>query len=71
MENEKIECPVCSGKANSFTVETKLLDGRVVLREDRFYKCGKCEEEFSTAEQMREAERQLRETHRTKAGSFI
>ncbi len=61
MEKEKISCPVCGGEARPFAAESRLLGGRVVLKDDRFYRCSKCGEEFSTAEQMREAEKSLRE----------
>lgn len=63
METEKIIKCICGGKAKLFVRETKLFDGRVVIKDDEGYKCTRCGDVFFTSKQMRKFEKQLREKY--------
>ncbi len=59
MEKEKIKCMFCEGTSELHHEEIELLDGKVVLKEQPYYKCKKCKKEFITSKQMKETENQL------------
>jgi len=59
MEKESIKCIFCDGTPELHCEEIELLDGKVVLKEQPYYKCKKCGKEFVTSEQMKETESQL------------
>ncbi len=59
MEKKEVRCVFCGGNAELKYEEIKLLDGKVILKEQPFYKCRKCKKEFITSQQMRETEAQL------------
>ena len=59
MEKEKIDCVFCSEKAELKYETVELLGGKVVLKQQPYYKCKKCGKEFVTSRQMRETEKQI------------
>jgi uncharacterized Zn finger protein len=59
MENEEIACVFCSEKAKLNYEIIELLGGKVVLKQQPYYKCRKCGKEFVTSRQMRETEKQI------------
>ena len=59
MEKEKIKCIFCGGKAEIKCEAIELLEGKVILKEQPYYKCEKCKKEFVTSKQMRETEKQI------------
>ena len=60
MESKKeINC-ICGEKAQLIVKDTKMFGGRIIIRNDRMYKC-KRGHKFLTSEQMREFEKKFRE----------
>lgn len=59
---EKIACVFCKGEANVAFEELNLLNGKITLRNQPYYRCNKCKKEFVTPEQMLQAEKELK-TH--------
>ena len=59
MEKERVKCVFCDGTSELHYEEIKLLDGKVVLKEQPYYKCKKCKKEFVTGKHMKETESQL------------
>lgn len=59
MEKEKIKCVFCDGEADLKYETIELLGGKVTLKEQPYYKCKKCGNEFITSEQMKETEKQI------------
>ena len=58
MEKE-MKCVFCNGKTELKHETIKLLDGKVILKQQPYFKCKKCKKEFVTSKQMRETEKQL------------
>ena len=58
MEKE-IKCVLCKSTAGLKFEELKLDNGKITIKDSPYYKCAKCGEEFSTAEQMQELSDQL------------
>lgn len=56
---EKIKCVFCGGIAEIKFENIELLSGKVVLRQQPYFKCMECKREFVTSEQMRETEKQI------------
>src|SRR3989344_1474872 len=60
MENQnEVKCHLCGGKAVLQFEELKLDEGKITIKDSPYYRCQKCKEEFSTAEQMKELDEQL------------
>ena len=59
MEKKEIKCVFCSGNTELKYEEIEMLDGKIVLKQQPFYKCKKCGKEFVSSAQMRETESQL------------
>lgn len=59
MGKESIECVFCSGSTQLKFEEIQLLGGKVILKEQPFYRCKKCKREFVTSQQMHETEAML------------
>ncbi|MFH1239921.1 MAG: hypothetical protein V1672_01785 [Candidatus Diapherotrites archaeon] len=59
MEKEKIKCVFCEAEAELKYETIELLEGKVILKQQPYYKCKKCKKEFVTSEQMKETEKQL------------
>lgn len=57
---KEMKCPFCKSKAFLEQKETPLLNGLLVLKKDFFYKCSKCKEDFSTAEQVKAVSDELK-----------
>jgi hypothetical protein len=59
MEKEEVKCVFCEGDAKLDYEEISLLNGKVILKEQPFYKCKECKREFVTGQQMRDTEAQI------------
>lgn len=59
MAQEKIKCVFCGREAELKHETLELLGGKIILKEQPYYKCTRCKEEFVTSEQMRETEKQI------------
>lgn len=59
MAEEKIKCVFCNGETELDFETVELLGGKVVLKQQPFYKCKKCKKNFVTSQQMKETEKQL------------
>lgn len=59
-EKNKIGCPLCGGSAELTERDISLLEGKVILKSQPFYKCSKCNERFATSKQVEKAEKELR-----------
>ena len=59
MEKGKIKCVFCAGSAEIKYETIELLGGKVILKQQPYYKCEKCKKEFITSKQMKETEKQL------------
>ncbi|PIN98503.1 MAG: hypothetical protein COT90_03955 [Candidatus Diapherotrites archaeon CG10_big_fil_rev_8_21_14_0_10_31_34] len=59
MEKEKVDCGFCGGKTELKFETLELLDGKVILKQQPYYKCKKCRKEFVSSEQMRETEKEI------------
>ncbi|GEM_PF-695169 len=59
MEKESMKCVFCNGTAKLNFETIELLGGKMVLKEQPYYKCPGCEREFVTSGQMRETEKQI------------
>lgn len=59
MEDESMRCVFCDGKTELKHESLNLFDGKLVLKQQPYYKCKKCGEEFVTSQQMRETEKEL------------
>ncbi len=59
MEKKTMICGFCGGEAELKFSDIKLFGGKIILREQPFFKCKKCKREFTTSDQMRETEKQL------------
>lgn len=59
MEKKTMKCGFCNGEAELKFGDDKLFDGKIILRDQPFFKCKKCKREFVTSDQMRETEKQL------------
>ncbi len=55
-----VKCPICGGQAALKTEDLKLSSGKIVLKGEPYYRCSKCKEKFSTSEQVKEAEKNIR-----------
>jgi len=58
---EKMKCPKCKSSASIVQLDTKLFGGQIILKNEDYYKCDKCGEEFATSKQVKESEKKLRE----------
>ncbi|MFH1752253.1 MAG: AbrB/MazE/SpoVT family DNA-binding domain-containing protein [archaeon] len=63
---EEVKCFDCNGKAQLMYEELSLFGGKIRLRDQPYYKCLKCKEEFVTSDQMRQTERELNAFNITK-----
>ncbi|MBU2100420.1 AbrB/MazE/SpoVT family DNA-binding domain-containing protein [Candidatus Micrarchaeota archaeon] len=59
MEKKELECGFCGGKTELKCESLELLNGKVVLKQQPYYKCKKCKKEFVSSEQMKETEKQI------------
>ena len=59
MEEKKVNCVFCKGKAKLMHETIELLDGKVILKQQPYYKCVKCKKEFVSSKQMKETEKQI------------
>jgi len=59
MGKENVKCAFCKGETELKHENIELLGGRLVLKQQPYYKCLKCKEEFVTSEQMKETEKQI------------
>lgn len=59
MEKEGMKCVFCEGKTTIGCENIELLDGKIVLKQQPYYKCLKCKKEFVSSEQMKETEKQI------------
>ncbi len=58
-KRNEIVCPFCKGNAKLVKKDINLLDGKIILKKEPYYKCNKCKEEFVTSKQMKETEKQI------------
>jgi hypothetical protein len=56
---QKIKCHLCNGEAILKYEKLELNEGRIVINDSPYYHCNKCNEDFSTSEQMIELDKQL------------
>lgn len=50
---------ICGGATELKSETIKLFGGKIILKQQPYYKCRKCKKEFVTSEQMRETEKQI------------
>jgi len=58
MEKE-IKCHLCKGRALLHFEELSLDNGKIIIKNSPYYKCGNCREEFATSEQMQELSEEI------------
>ena len=56
---QKIKCVFCGGKTELHFENVELLDGKMTLKNEPYYKCTSCKKEYVSSEQMRETEQKL------------
>ena len=59
MERKEVKCHLCGGKAELKHETISLDNGKITIKDSGYYKCTKCDEEFSTSEQMQELSGQI------------
>ena len=59
MEEKNVNCTFCKGKVILMYEDIPLLEGKIILKGEPFYKCTKCKKEYVSSEQMKLTEKHL------------
>jgi len=59
MAKKEIKCIFCKGKTELCYEDISLLDGKVNLKGEPYYKCSSCKREYVSSGQMKETENKL------------
>jgi len=58
-EKEKVKCIFCKGEAKLHYEDLNLLDGKMTLKGEPYYKCTVCKKEYVTSNQMKGTEEKI------------
>lgn len=59
MAKEEMNCMFCEGNVELKHETIKLLGGKVILKDQPYYRCRKCRKEFVSSEQMGQTEKEV------------
>ncbi len=66
MEKSKMSCIFCNGKIDICYKDLSLLNGKVTLKNEPYYKCQNCKREYVSSEQMKDTEKKLQPYYTTR-----
>ncbi len=62
--NKQIVCHLCNSKVILKSETMKLNSNNVIIKDSYYYRCLKCKNEFSTSEQMKELELDIKNLYK-------
>jgi hypothetical protein len=66
MAKKEVKCIFCNGKIELCYEDLFLLDDKVALKKEPYYKCSNCKREYVSSTQMKETEKKLQPYYATR-----